>query len=160
MKLTEKETSREFLNECTYKSYTLYRGTTRVILEAREQVPTVHLSLPEHVYRELKKRAEGLGIQITDLIKMYINNGIRGMAFSLAPNDGFERMDERLIYIEGKVTQISELINFLVRKVRELEERIEILEGPEIVPDIVYEERRQTSNEYSSKVGRKVTQVR
>lgn len=157
MKLTGRRITRVFLNECTYKSYTLYRGTTRVILEARELVPTVHLSLPEAVYRELKKRAEGLGIQVTDLIKMYISNGIRGTAFTIPANNGFERVDERLIYIEGKLVQISELINYLVRKVRDLEERVEILEGPEIVPDIVYEESRPT-NEHS-KVGKKVAQV-
>lgn len=120
-------------------------------------MPTVHLSLPEAVYRELKRRAEGLGIQVTDLIKMYISNGIRGATFTVSSNDGFERVNERLIYIEGKLVQISELINYLVRKVRDLEERVEILEGPEIVPDIVYEESRPANER--TKVGKKVTQV-
>jgi len=51
-------------------------------------MPTVHLALPEGVYNELKNRAAELGIQVTDLIKLYIKIGLdRSYGTSQADNE-------------------------------------------------------------------------
>lgn len=41
-------------------------------------MPTIHLSLPEQLYSELKKRSEEMGIQMTDLVKVMIRNALEG----------------------------------------------------------------------------------
>jgi hypothetical protein len=103
-------------------------------------IPTVHLSVPENLYRELRSRAEELGIQITDLIKMYIVMGLR-KEFNINATDLSNSRDilsSKIVYIEGRLAQISRLIENLIGKVSELEERIEELESPDTYIQYVF----------------------
>jgi len=107
-------------------------------------IPTVHLSVPENLYRELRSRAEELGIQITDLIKMYIVMGLR-KEFNINSTDinsSKDLLSSKVVYIEGRLAQISKLIENLIGKVSELEERIEELESPDIISEVVKSRRK------------------
>lgn len=109
-------------------------------------IPTVHLSIPEHLYKELRSRAEDLGIQITDLIKVYIMFGLKG-ELGLSGNirseeDRLSDIISRLTYIEGRLTQAMKLLESLIAKVTELEGRVEELESPDIVPEVVSTRRK------------------
>ncbi len=42
-------------------------------------MPTVHLSIPDKTYRELKYYAEKFGVQITDIIKFFIKQGLEDL---------------------------------------------------------------------------------
>ncbi len=126
-------------------------------------MPTVHLSLPEPVYRELKERAERLGVQVTDLIKFLIKQGLeqlqeeeRKKALSLVSSfeeeltkiketlmDMQEFMEKKLTYIEGRIYQFQELLKHMSRKVKELEDEVEELKSPIIEPEIVEPEKKR-----------------
>jgi len=126
-------------------------------------LPTVHLSLPEPVYRELKERAERLGVQVTDLIKFLIKQGLeqlqeeeRKKALSLVSSfeeeltkiketlmDMQEFMEKKLTYIEGRIYQFQELLKHMSRKVKELEDEVEELKSPIIEPEIVEPEKKR-----------------
>ncbi|MEB2837048.1 MAG: hypothetical protein GSR80_000346 [Desulfurococcales archaeon] len=107
-------------------------------------MPTVHLSLPEQVYRKLKERAAELGIQVTDLVKLYINQGLSGSlspAAREAPQvralaERVERLERELrvksMLLEGRYKEMEEYFKYVL-------ERIEMLE------DIVEEMRRRTA---------------
>ncbi len=97
-------------------------------------MPTVHLSLPDNVYQELRRRSGELGIQITDLIKLYIKLGIdRGFSQpSQVDKESLEvlarkvdRLEKDLrvktAIVEGKYRQLEETLNYVL-------ERIELLE--------------------------------
>lgn len=97
-------------------------------------MPTVHLSLPSETYEELKKRAGQLGIQITDLIKLYIKLGIERGFTAQRPLDESQilelskRLDVvdrevriRLTRLEGKYREVDETLSYII-------ERIELLE--------------------------------
>lgn len=107
-------------------------------------IPTVHLSVPEQLYKELRSKAEELGIQVTDLIKVYIMMGLKKEMSSISEsrsNSG-EELSSRIIYIEGKVMQISKLIENLISKISDLESRIEELETPDIVSEVFTSRRK------------------
>ena len=100
-------------------------------------MPTVHLSLPEQTYRELKERASQLGIQVTDLIKIYIRMGLeRGFASREARDDEAlaavsRKVDKlerevriKMTMVEGRYRQLEEALNFLIERVEMLEEAI------------------------------------
>ncbi len=96
-------------------------------------IPTVHVSLPEGMYEELRRVATSMGIQITDLIKMYIRLGLQDSLISGGYSqyaNGFKELVDRLIYIEGKIALLDETLRETVKKLQELEERIEELESP------------------------------
>ncbi len=107
-------------------------------------IPTVHLSVPDQLYRELRSKAEELGIQVTDLIKVYVMMGLKkeiGSTGESRSNSG-EELNTRIIYIEGKILQISKLIENLINKISDLESRIEELETPDIVSEVLASRRR------------------
>ncbi len=100
-------------------------------------MPTVHLSLPEQTYKELRERASQLGIQVTDLIKLYIRMGLeRGFASRSSEDseaiaavsrkvDRLERdLKIKLTLIEGKYRQLEEALNYLIERVEMLEEAV------------------------------------
>lgn len=102
-----------------------------VVLLGFSAMPTVHLSLPEAVHRELKEVAEGMGIQLTDLIKVLIRDGLERLRrgeFSLSPQGASARggaiTTEELLYIEGKLHMLSETVDALMRRVERLENLI------------------------------------
>ena len=92
-------------------------------------MPTVHLSLPEAVYKELKEVAESMGIQITDLIKVLIRDGLKrireGNDFIAASSRNKynvpEDLEDRLAYIEGKIHILSELLDSTLHRLERLE---------------------------------------
>ncbi len=125
-------------------------------------MPTVHLSLPESIYRELKNYAERMGVQITDLIKFLIKQGLEQLQEeerkkALSALSTFEEemtkiketlmtmqefMERKLTYIEGRMYQFQELLRHVSRKVKELEDEIEEIKSPIIEPEIVEPEKK------------------
>lgn len=110
-------------------------------------IPTVHLSVPENLYRELKGRAEELGIQITDLIKVYIMLGLKnelGINSSniRSTNEDLSDLSSRLVYIEGRLNQVMKVLENVIIKLTELEDRVEELESPDIVPEVISTRRK------------------
>ncbi len=104
-------------------------------------MPTVHLSLPEKVYRQLKERAAEMGIQVTDLIKIYITRGLTGGVASPAvgvSDEAFnklaekvERLEKKLasqrILLEGRYKEVEELVRYVLERIEMLEEIVESL---------------------------------
>ncbi len=104
-------------------------------------MPTVHLSLPEKVYRQLKERAAEMGIQVTDLIKIYITRGLAGGVASPAvgvSDEAFnklaekvERLEKKLasqrILLEGRYKEVEELVRYVLERIEMLEEIVESL---------------------------------
>ncbi|MEM0341045.1 MAG: hypothetical protein QXN05_01975 [Acidilobaceae archaeon] len=100
-------------------------------------MPTVHLALPEILYNELKKRASDMGIQITDLIKLYIRLGLDG-ALSQPPKvedevltslslkvDKLEKEFKlKSTMLEGKIREFEETIKFVIERLESLEEAV------------------------------------
>lgn len=95
-------------------------------------IPTVHISLPESTYEELRRVAISMGIQITDLIKMYIKLGLQDSLISGAKSSGSDLKEvvNRLIYIEGKLMLLDETLRETIRRLQEVEERVKELESP------------------------------
>ncbi|MCE4628395.1 MAG: hypothetical protein F7C34_04525 [Desulfurococcales archaeon] len=99
-------------------------------------MPTVHLSLPEKVYRELKQKAAELGIQVTDLIKIYINNGLQtGITGAYRPvsdrkidelAEKIEKLEKEVnatkIYTRGRMREIEDLFTFLQERIDQIED--------------------------------------
>jgi len=110
-------------------------------------VPTVHLSLPEGVYSELKEYASEMGIQITDLIKMFIREGLQKMREErlermrrqreqqqatevlvqvLQKLDELQRrMDEYQAFVEGELYRLNQSLSSLKKRVSRLEDTVE-----------------------------------
>jgi hypothetical protein len=105
-------------------------------------LPTVHLSLPDKVYRELKQKAAELGIQVTDLIKIFIreglNNGIgSGIAANVSsPSKSLSLLENRMnrlemklereiLYMQGKLREYDEMFKYINERFDQLEEMLE-----------------------------------
>jgi len=105
-------------------------------------LPTVHLSLPNSLYAELKEKAAEYGIQVTDLIKMFVKHGLEvglvGMSKPRADRGECEEIKRRLEELErqnkllrgqyyalrGKIREMEEFIEYLIRRIDTLEEQI------------------------------------
>ncbi len=113
-------------------------------------MPTIHLSVPERMYRELKKEAEKLGIQVTDLVKMFIKQGLDNIKrneireeeqYSNTKIDQVLKLIEQLrndiearfAYIEGRIYQLNEVVKHVTRRIEEIEGISEEGIEPEIV---------------------------
>ncbi len=98
-------------------------------------MPTIHLSLPEWIYEELKRKADEMGVQITDLVKFYIKMGLEGSLNSRSKkgeddDDKYSKLEESVIYLEARMSQLEAIISELMRKIEEEEdeeEEVEIL---------------------------------
>lgn len=98
-------------------------------------MPTVHLALPESIYNELKERANEMGIQVTDLIKLYIRMGLGG---GLSRSEGAEAVNElskrleklekeqkvKVMLLEGKLRQIEDTLSYIIEQIELLEEAV------------------------------------
>lgn len=100
-------------------------------------MPTVHLSLPDNTYRELKKRAGDMGIQVTDLIKLYIKLGLekgfasrgsedQAVVMELASKIDRIEKDVRRKYmmLEGRYRHMEEMINYILERLESLEDLV------------------------------------
>jgi len=78
-------------------------------------MPTIHLSIPESLYIELKRRAKEVGIQITDLVKMYIRDGLQQ---SIAKEEYIveDSRQEELEYLKAKIEQLEKLVISIYKK--------------------------------------------
>jgi hypothetical protein len=90
-------------------------------------VPTIHLSLPEWMYDELKRKAEELGIQMTDLAKMYIKDGVEGNT-KQESNEDKGKYEESIAFLEAKVAQLDAIVYELLKKMQMMEEDKEDVE--------------------------------
>lgn len=94
--------------------------------------------MPEPVYNELRKLANSMGVQITDVIKMFIRDGLRrekirengGVPESL--NKKLEEFESRQTFVEGKVHVIESLLTVVLKELEDLKARVEELESPEV----------------------------
>ncbi|MEB3806688.1 MAG: hypothetical protein GSR73_04145 [Desulfurococcales archaeon] len=98
-------------------------------------MPTVHISLPSKVYEELKKKAGELGIQVTDLIKLYIRNGLEGGMTSKKLEADIASLETRVKMLEETVKQLRKALLRIEGRNKEaleyynyLNERIDLLE--------------------------------
>ncbi len=102
-------------------------------------VPTIHLSLPEWLYDELKQKAEELGVQVTDLVKFYIKKGLELEESSSEENteegkdSSDKKYEEEIALLSAKVAQLDALMLEVLKKLKMLEEEEEDREGVEIV---------------------------
>ena len=79
--------------------------------------------------------ASGMGIQITDLVKMFIKQGLHGdlrVSGGLI-NERIRNYDGDITYLKGKTFVLESLLNELLSKSDELEKRLNELESPEIM---------------------------
>jgi len=76
-----------------------------------------------------------MGIQVTDLIKMFIRIGLNGdLITSKAGGGTNSRLSGKDVeYLKGKIFIMENLMRVLQEKIEELERRIEELESPDIV---------------------------
>ncbi len=110
--------------------------STSLFLNRGRHLPTVHLSLPDSVYRELKKKAGEIGIQVTDLIKLFIQEGLKhglGGWGGTPAERRFELIEKRLdeldrkvarqqLFYGGRIVELNEMIRDLYTRLEQIEE--------------------------------------
>ncbi|BBG25246.1 hypothetical protein IC006_2581 [Sulfuracidifex tepidarius] len=85
------------------------------------------MSLPEWMYDELKRKAEEMGIQMTDLVKMYIKDGVEGNTDN-EKDEEKGKYEESIAFLEAKVAQLDAIVYELLRKMQMMEEDKEDVE--------------------------------
>ncbi|MEM0363056.1 MAG: hypothetical protein QXH75_04560 [Sulfolobaceae archaeon] len=91
-------------------------------------MPTIHLSLPEWMYDELKQKADELGIQMTDLVKIFIKKGLEEDSEEEKDEEENKRdakYEESIAFLEAKVAQLDSLLLEVLKKLQMLEEEKE-----------------------------------
>jgi len=102
-------------------------------------LPTVHLSLPEKIYTELKREAEEYGMQVTDIIKMFIREGLERRR----KERNVPSVDDRIEILEIQVGQLRDMFEELYKRMEDLREAIEeIKSGYSIEPEIIKPEQK------------------
>ena len=111
-------------------------------------MPTIHLSVPEKVYDELRRKAEGMGISITSLVKIAIKECIinNGMPRREAVGSDNEEAVEALA---KKVDSLERMVKLQVMRLKgkqkELEDFLQyVLERLEMIEDMLSSQRRPT----------------
>ncbi|AEB95586.1 conserved hypothetical protein [Metallosphaera cuprina Ar-4] len=74
------------------------------------------------MYEELKRKAEDMGIQITDLVKFYVKNGIENRGEDSSRNENTEKLEESIAYLEARLAQLDLLVMEMAKKLKVLEE--------------------------------------
>lgn len=101
-------------------------------------MPTIHISVPDKLYQELKEVSDTYDIQITDLIKILIKNylplakqGYLNMPDPKA-NEGYQQLQSKIEALEKKVNELDTLTRSFIRAsslmLQKLEEKIDKLE--------------------------------
>ena len=97
-------------------------------------MPTIHLSIPDTLYKKLKKLAEEYGIQVTDLVRVLIKEGLEQGRRSTMQVDN--ELVNRVEALECEVSLLRELFEKLYDELKELKELVyskkEVVE-PEII---------------------------
>jgi len=121
------------------------------------KVPTVHLSLPDEVHQELKKAADEIGVRMTDLIKIFIREGLEKIRKERlerkrrAQQEATELLlqlmsqleelknavEERLVSIEGDLYRLQVTVQSLKKRVSKLEDLVEEMRIPVEEPQII-----------------------
>lgn len=84
-------------------------------------MPTVHLSIPESLYERMRRKSEELGIQVTDLIKIYIKQGLEER--DEAKEKSNDVLEENVLMLEVRMRQLEAIVNEIVERMREYEDR-------------------------------------
>lgn len=117
-------------------------------------MPTIHLSLPEGIYRELKRYSEILGVQITDLVKFMINKGLDELREKYGYNKNeeitnkiniiihsIENIERKLTLLELRIKEneikIKEFIDSIDNKISDLELSLNELQEPVMEPEFI-----------------------
>ncbi len=142
-----------------YNTILLYRGLLKRFYMVCLGVGTVHLTLRESVHERLREYAAEMGVPVTDLIKIFILEGLKRLeaeraerikkargqeaaqAFAqvLARLEQLEELlNEKLTIIEGDMYRLEKKLTSLRRRVERLEEIVEEklvpgVEEPELV---------------------------
>jgi len=97
-------------------------------------MPTVHLSLPQKVYAELKEKAAEYGIQVTDLIKIYVKRGLsQGLVESQEGGDEyvtrkeFEALAARVAELERQVSKMNINLRMVEGRIYEINRELDFL---------------------------------
>jgi len=96
-------------------------------------MPTIHLSVPETMYRELREVANEFGLQITDMVKIFIKEGIEKR---LEKKKKLSLSEERIEVLEGEIFRLKDTVDELFRKIEELSDKLEEMKTP-IEPEFV-----------------------
>jgi len=97
-------------------------------------IPTVHISLPSKTYEELKMLASSMGVQVTDVIKMFIREGLHGDIRNRSPVvEAMRNYESEITFLKGKVYLLEQYVRELLDRLERIEERIDELESPDIL---------------------------
>ncbi len=117
-------------------------------------MPTLHLSLPEGIYRELKRYSESLGVQITDLVKFMINKGLDELREKYGYNKdeeiintlnvimhNIENIERKLTLLELRIKEneikMREFMDSVDNRISDIELILQELQGPVIEPEFI-----------------------
>ncbi len=121
-------------------------------------MPTIHLSLPEGLYRELRRYADFMGVQMTDLVKFMINKGLEELREKMGNtrNDdientlkivlaSLEKMEKKLTLMELKIKEqeikFKEYVSSIESRLNDIELSLQEVQSPVIEPEIIHTRR-------------------
>jgi len=85
------------------------------------------------MYRELREVANEFGLQITDMVKIFIKEGLERR---LEKKKKLSLSEERIEVLEGEIFRLKDTVDELFRKIEELSDKIEEMKTP-IEPEFV-----------------------
>jgi len=85
------------------------------------------------MYRELREVANEFGLQITDMVKIFIKEGIEKR---LEKKKKLSLSEERIEVLEGEIFRLKDTVDELFRKIEELSDKLEEMKTP-IEPEFV-----------------------
>jgi len=124
-------------------------------------MPTIHLSLPEGIYRELKRYSESLGVQMTDLVKFMINKGLDELREKYGYNKdeeivntlnvimhSIENIERKITLLELRIKEneikMKEFMDSVDNRISDMELTLQELQEPVIEPEFIEAKPRRT----------------
>lgn len=118
---------------------------------------TVHLTLRESIHEKLREYAAEMGVSVTDLIKMFIQEGLKRLEKERAERlrrknaeatemlvrlvakiESLEKIvEEKFTIIEGDLYRLRTTVNSLRKRVEELEDLVEEKVFPSVEPELI-----------------------